>query len=113
MRDDRERLADILRAIDQILSKTSRGREVFDRDEMLQVWVLHHLEIIGEASRCLTENFRQVHPDPVWVKATGLRNILVHHYFEINAEQVWKVVEQDLPALRDTVGRILSGFGGD
>ncbi len=51
MRDDRERLHDILKAIDQILRKTTAGREAFDADQMLQVWVVHHLQIIGEAAR--------------------------------------------------------------
>ena len=51
MRDDRDRLLDILRAIDRILVKTTQGRVAFQEDEMLQVWVLHHLQIIGEAAR--------------------------------------------------------------
>ena len=108
MRDDSERLWDILKAIDQIAAKTGEERAEFDANEMLQVWVLHHLQIIGEASRCLSETFRQTHPDPVWAKAAGMRHILVHHYFEIDPQQVWKVVERDLPVLKSTVHRILS-----
>jgi uncharacterized protein with HEPN domain len=47
MRDDRERLQDILKATDHILANTAAGRAAFVGDEMLQVWVLHHLQIIG------------------------------------------------------------------
>ena len=54
MRADWERLSDILKATDQIQAKTVAGPEAFARDEMLQVWVLHHLQIIGEASRSLS-----------------------------------------------------------
>ena len=108
MRDDRERLQDILKAADKILDKTKQGRDAFTNDEMLQVWVLHHLQMIGEASRCLSEAFRQRYPDKVWTKAAGMRHILVHHYFEIDAEQVWKVVEKDLTFLRSRVMQILS-----
>jgi hypothetical protein len=68
MRDDQERLRGILKAIDQILTKARQGRNSFDSDDMLQVWVLHHLQAIGEAARCLTEPFRQRHPDRVWSK---------------------------------------------
>jgi uncharacterized protein with HEPN domain len=108
MRDDRERLDDILTAIDRILSKTGQGKDAFEADEMLHVWVLHHLQIVGEAARSLSEEFRQLHPDSVWSKATGMRHILVHHYFEIDADQIWRVVDRDLPPLRDRVRAILA-----
>jgi uncharacterized protein with HEPN domain len=107
MRDDRERLLDILAAIDRILAKTELGRAAFEADEMLQVWVLHNLQMVGEAARCLSDEFRLRHPDSAWSKAVGLRNILVHHYFEIDAQQIWRVVEQDLTPLRSTVASIL------
>jgi uncharacterized protein with HEPN domain len=107
MRDDRERLQDILTAIDRILAKTQAGKKYFETDEMLQVWVLHHLQIIGEAARCLSTKFRDLHPDEVWSEAAGMRNILVHHYFEIDSERIWRVVENDLPTLRRKVGGIL------
>jgi len=54
MRDDRERLLDMLKAIDRIFARTTHGRAAFDRDEMLQVWVVHHLRIVGEAARSLS-----------------------------------------------------------
>ena len=108
MRDDRERLRDILFAIDRILDKTAEGRAALKSDDMVQVWVLHHLQVLGEAARCLSPEFRHRHPDPVWSQAAGLRHILVHHYFQIDADQVWKVIENDLAPLRDRVARILS-----
>ena len=110
MRDDQDRLTDILSAIDRILSKTAPGRDAFDADEMLQVWVLHHLQIVGEAARCLSEEFRRLHPDDTWAEAAGMRNILVHHYFEIDAGQIWKVVENDLLPLRQRVRTILASL---
>jgi len=107
VRDDRERLRDILKAIDNILDKTTEGQAAFSNDEMLRVWVLHHLQIIGEAARSLSAEFRERRPAKVWAKAAGMRNILVHHYFEINATRIWKVVEEDLPSLRDQVKALL------
>ena len=79
------------------------GRDTFRDDPKLQVWVLYHLQVIGEACRSLSESFRTRFPDPVWSKAIGMRNILVHHYFEIDHELVWQVVEGDLPAFRRVV----------
>ena len=90
LRDDRDRLRDILRAIDRILEGTLAGRSEFQNDVKLQVWVLYHLQIIGEVSRSLSEELRQSYPDPVWSNAVGLLNILVHHYFEIDEELVWR-----------------------
>jgi uncharacterized protein with HEPN domain len=51
LRRDLERLQDILEAIDRIQQQTSRGRVTFDAEPLVQVWVIHHLEIVGEASR--------------------------------------------------------------
>ncbi len=50
MRDPKERLRDILEAIARIERYASRGREAFEKEEMIQVWVVHHLQIIGEAA---------------------------------------------------------------
>lgn len=65
-------------------------------DAKLQVWVLYHLQIIGETARTLSAEFRQLFPDSVW------SNILVHHYFENNEELIRQIVEQDLPPFRET-----------
>ena len=58
MRRDLERLQDVLEAIDRIQQQLTRGRQAFDSDPLLQVWVIHHLEIIGEACRALAEGTR-------------------------------------------------------
>ena len=102
MRDDLSRLRDVIRAIDRIQEEIRVPRAIFAEDPKLQVWVLYHLQIIGEAARGLSDDFRQRHRDPVWLKTVGLRNILVHHYFEIDEELIWQVVEQDLPSFRET-----------
>ena len=56
MRDDRERLFDILEAIERIEKYTSDGLKAFDDNELIQTWVLHHLQIIGEAARALSSS---------------------------------------------------------
>ncbi|MEN6611233.1 MAG: HepT-like ribonuclease domain-containing protein [Methanoregulaceae archaeon] len=66
---------------------------------MAQVWVIHHLEILGEAARGISPEFRKGHPDITWSDIIGMRNVLVHHYFGIDRDAVWKVVEHDLPIL--------------
>ncbi len=51
MRDDRERLLDLLEAIERIEKYTTAGRSVLEHDELIQTWVVYHLQIIGEAAR--------------------------------------------------------------
>jgi uncharacterized protein with HEPN domain len=107
MRDDRERLRDMLEAIGRIERYAVRGQEAFATDELLQTWVLHHLRIIGEAARALTLDFRQRHPTVPWSKIIGMRTILVHHYFDIDLPIVWSVVEDDLPSLKQELAEAL------
>ena len=101
MRDDRERVLDILEAIERIQKISVRGREYFYNDEMAQVWVIHHLQIIGEAVRGISLKFGTGNPGIPWSGIIGMRNILVHHYFGIDRDAVWNVVENDLPALKE------------
>ncbi|MDD5144285.1 DUF86 domain-containing protein [Methanoregula sp.] len=105
MRDDPGRVLDILEAIDRIDKGAVKGKDFFYHDEMTQVWVIHHLQIIGEAVKGISPEFRMAHPDIPWSEIIGMRNILVHHYFGIDRDAVWKVVEHDLPVLKKQFSR--------
>jgi uncharacterized protein with HEPN domain len=107
VRDHRERLLDILEAIERTEKYAAKGRAVFETDELVQVWTLHHLQIIGEASRSLDSEFRERIPEIPWAKIIGMRNVLVHHYFEIDTDVVWSVIDRDLPALKETILSLL------
>ena len=113
MRNDQERLLDILEAIEKIDQHVVDDRTAFDTDEMLQVWVIHHLQIIGEASYGLSQEFRAGHPEIPWNQIVGMRHILVHGYFEIDIDIVWAAVENNLTPLRDSVETILSRLTED
>jgi len=89
MRRDPDRLEDILRAIINAEKYTDAGEERFFRDELLQVWAFHHLQIIGEAARGLSEKLREEHRDLPWPEIVALRNVPVHEYFGANLQQVW------------------------
>jgi uncharacterized protein with HEPN domain len=110
VRSDRERLLDILEAIDKIEQRTSRNIDDFADDEMQQVWVIHHLQIIGEAASRLSEGLRQAHPYVPWDSMIGMRHVLVHGYFQIDLDVVWAVIEKDLPPLGESI-RIILGSG--
>jgi uncharacterized protein with HEPN domain len=103
MRSDRERLADILEALEKIERYTPRGKHAFETDEMFQVWVVRHLQIIGEAAGRITINTQMRFPEVPWGKMIGMRHVLVHGYFEIDLEIVWSVIEKDLPLLKEQI----------
>jgi uncharacterized protein with HEPN domain len=107
MRSDRERLLDILEAISKIEQRVSSDIDVFADDEMQQVWVIHHLQIVGEAAYGLPQRFRDNHPQIPWDQIIGMRHVLVHGYFEIDLDIVWAVIEKDLPPLKSAIETIL------
>lgn len=107
MRDDRERLLDIAEAIERIERYTVRGRSAFEEDELIQTWVLHHLQLIGEAVRALSAETTSSTDEIEWQKIVGMRNILVHNYFSIDTDIVWAVIENDLSRLKSSVVSLL------
>ena len=108
MRRFRDRLHDILDAIAQIEVERAKGRRAFDDSRLIQVWMVHHLMIIGEAVRAIDPAVRQQHPSVPWRQITGMRNILVHDYFRINDRIVWETVETHLPVLKEQIENILA-----
>ena len=100
MRKPEERLLDMLEAIQRIEKYAARGRRDFVDDELIQTYVVHNLQIFGEAAFKLSPEYRQQHPEIPWAKIMGMRHILVHDYFQIDLEIVWAVVEKELPTLK-------------
>jgi uncharacterized protein with HEPN domain len=110
MRSERERLLDILEAIERIEKYAEQGKEAFKGDELIQTWIVHHITIIGEACRTLSNDFQAQHANVPWADIVGMRNILIHHYFGIDTEAVWSVVERDLPELKMNIQAILKNL---
>jgi uncharacterized protein with HEPN domain len=113
VRDDRERLQDILEAVDRIEKYAARGQQAFDEDELIQNWMVQNLQVIGEAARALSPNVRDSHPELAWSDIIGMRTVLVHHYFEIDAAIVWLAVTEDVPILKRKVAAILTTLDQD
>jgi uncharacterized protein with HEPN domain len=106
MRSNKERLLDVFEAIEQIEKYTADGRESL-QNELVQVWVIYHLQVIGEAIRTLADEMREEHPDIPWTQIIGMRNILVHRYFGIDEDIVWTAIDKDLPTLKQKVKALL------
>jgi uncharacterized protein with HEPN domain len=84
-----------------------RSREDLDTDSMLLRAVVHALQVIGEAAARTTDPGRNLAPELPWPKMVGMRHILVHVYFDIDADAVWKVVTAELPLLITALERVI------
>jgi uncharacterized protein with HEPN domain len=107
MRRDAERLQDILDAIKAIERYTEQGRSAFNEQELIQVWVIHHLQIIGEAANSLSSDLTSQYSEVPWAQIVAFRNFVVHEYFQVSLNLVWAVVESSLPPLKATTERML------
>ena len=77
-------------------------------DRILSRACLKSLEIVGEASRNISEDLKKKYPQIPWRQMTGMRNKLVHHYFGVDWEIVEDVIKNELPILRSNIQQILS-----
>ena len=111
MRDPAERVRDMLEAISHIERYAACGKAALEQDELLQVWFLHHLQILGEAARSLPETVKTLAPSIPWSQIIGMRNVLVHGYFEVDVEIVWNAVSRDVLELRPLLEELLGRLG--
>jgi uncharacterized protein with HEPN domain len=102
-------LRHILDAIRQIEDYMEAGRASFLSDRKTQDAVIRNLEIIGEATKNLSEGFRRANPSLPWKQIAGMRDVLIHHYFGVDLHTVLRVIEDHLPRLRVTVETALAG----
>lgn len=72
----------------------------FKQGFLLQDAVIHRLEIIGDAAKNIPEDFRNAHPEIPWKEIAGLRDILIHAYFQVNIDRVWNVMKHELPDIK-------------
>lgn len=111
-RDARVHIADILESIARIEEYTvGVSREDFLLGAQVQDAVLRRLEIIGEAVKHVPQELRTAHPDVPWKEIAGLRDVLIHEYFGVKPERIWKVVSRDLPELKCLVQLIAQDLG--
>jgi len=104
-------LMDILESSKAILEFTKDiSFEYFCNDRKTYSAVIRELEVIGEAVGKLPDDLKQKHSNVEWQDIKDFRNMLIHEYFGVDLEIVWKVIQDDLPALIKETDDILKGL---
>jgi len=105
-RDFEVYIEDILQAIAKIRDYVEGlTRQSFAQDNLRIDAVVRNLEIIGEAAKMVPDAIRVEYPNIEWKKISGLRDILAHHYFEVDLDIVWDVVQNKLPSLEKELSK--------
>lgn len=106
-KDPRIYIAHIFESI-ELIEKYTEGisEEDFTKDTETQDAVMRRIEIIGEASKCLLDEFKNQYPAIPWKNITGMRDKLIHEYFGVDIALVWAVVKKDIPKLKDSLRKV-------
>ena len=96
----------IIQAVGKIREYTKEiSLEEFKNSSLVQDGTIRELEIIGEAARMISEKTKQLYPDIPWYEISGMRNRLIHEYFGVDLDAVWKTIAEDLDILTETFGK--------
>ncbi len=107
-KDDSVYLHHILDAVLRIEEYTlGIERQAFIEGHMIQDAVIRQIEIIGEATKKLSKEIRDRHPQIPWKDMAGLRDKLIHGYFGVDLDAVWDTVKRDIPQLKNSLRNLI------
>ena len=93
-------LLDMLQSARKVLEYARGVSETqFMGDSLRQDAILRQLTILGEACKRISAELKAVHPEIPWKKVAGFRDVVVHDYFGVNLKEVWRIIQDELPAL--------------
>ena len=107
-KDDRVFINHILESIQKIERYVSGlSSHDFANNELVQDGVIRNFQVIGEATKNLSNDFRKTHTGIPWKKIAGMRDILIHDYLGIDIYSVWETIKKDVPDLKAELEKIL------
>lgn len=107
---DLQYLRDIGERLRRIEMYTQGGRTAFLDSLLIQDAVVRNLEIMGEAAKNLSPAFRHMHADLPWREMGRFRDLAIHVYFKVRLEDVWDIVERELPTLRERLPVLIASL---
>ena len=109
-KDDDVRIKHMIDAsYDAISFAKDKQRSDLDKDRMLVLSLVKAIEIIGEAANKISNNFKAKYPNIRWHSIVGMRNRLIHAYFDVNHDTVWDTVKNEIPKLVAELEKIVKG----
>lgn len=107
MKRDHIYLQHILDAIQKIISYSAVGLDIYLDEPHWQDAIIRQLEIIGEATKNLSQPLRDQYPEIPWKRIAGLRDVLIHDYMGVDITAVWQVTQTEIPKLMSQIQLIL------
>lgn len=107
-REDERRLLDMSEAAEDIEEFTKEVTfDEFEDDKLVKRAVEREVEIIGEAAKNISDEFKAQHPEIDWKSMARARDLVIHAYGKVEEEELWKIVTDDIPALIEDLEQLL------
>lgn len=112
--DDVIRLGHIYEAAQKAINFVDdKKRQDLDNDDMLQFALIHAIQVIGEAAARMSKEFQVKYPQIPWRVMSGMRNRIVHEYFDVDLDIVWQTATENLPTLMPELENLWKDIGND
>ena len=97
-------ILDAIKNVEESLKGLTKNQFVKNKD--VKEANIRRIEIIGEAVKNISQGFKDKHREIEWIKITGTRDKMIHHYFGVNLDIIWEIIKKDLPELKEKISKI-------
>lgn len=113
MKENKLYLVYMVECVRRIEEYTQSGYDAFMQSTLIQDAVMRNFEVIGEATKQLSQELKSKYPEIPWRQVAGFRDILIHDYMSVDLDEVWGIVHRYVPDLKNTLDKILKDLEGN